>query len=331
MVAGTGAPGQTVPPSPLRRHPRRCSAAAAAAVVIAAVALLLGGVPASPGDAAETPTAQGGDCAPPASGDTTVRLTVAGEVRSALVHVPPGAALRTPAPLVIALHGQGGDGPWMAGYTGLSELADREGFIALYPSARPQRRSWALRAGDAHDDMPFMSLLIDRALAGLCADPARVYVTGVSNGGGFAGRIGCELSDRVAAIAPVAGGYRALAPCRPARPVSVLEIHGTSDPVVPYAGRPPDRAGSVTRFLLGWRRIDGCPGRAQRRALAAGVAWLGWSGCAEGTRVEHIRLAGVGHTWPGARAADGTRAPGPLWASAAAWRFLRGQVRVPRR
>ena len=80
-----------------------------------------------------------------------------------------------------------------------------------------------------------------------------IYVTGVSNGGGMAARAACELADRLAAAAPVAGGYGTLPACRPSRPLPVLEVHGTGDGVVPYAGKGPRRSGSVAGWLGMWR------------------------------------------------------------------------------
>jgi polyhydroxybutyrate depolymerase len=99
------------------------------------------------------------------------------------------------------------------------------------------------------DDVGFIKALLQVLPSRMCIDPSRIYATGVSNGGGFAARLGCELSSQIAAIAPVAGGYRSLDPCHPDRPVAVLEIHGTADTVVPYDGKPPDYGGSVQKFL----------------------------------------------------------------------------------
>src|SRR5436305_2185699 len=135
----------------------------------------------------------------------------------------------------------------MEHYSGLTQLADADHFIVAYPSAASAHHFWTLNGADPSrpDDVAFVAALLDRLERKVCMDRERVYATGVSNGGGFAARIGCELSARIAAIAPVAGGYRSLAECRPDRPVSVLEIHGTSDPVVPYDGKPPDYRGNV--------------------------------------------------------------------------------------
>jgi len=110
----------------------------------------------------------------------------------------------------------------------------------------------------------------------------------------------------LAAVAPVAGGYKSLPGCHPLRPVPMLEIHGTGDRVVPYKGSGPQRAGDVSGFLLQWRRLDGCPGRVSRRFIqprkpARRVTELRWIGCAGGSAVVHDRVVEAEHGWPGER------------------------------
>jgi polyhydroxybutyrate depolymerase len=219
----------------------------------------------------------------------------------------------------------------MAAYSGLSAFADRNHFIAVYPDAvaPPGKRPfWTLNGTDRTkpDDVRFVSDLLRRLQRTLCVDSRRVYATGVSNGGGMAARLGCELSARFAAIAPVAGGYRSLDPCRATRPVSVLEIHGTSDPVVPYDGRPPDYAGSVPRFLAGWTARNGCGTQPQSRFVAPGTQRTDWGGCREQTAVQHLRLSGVGHTWPGSSGSGSA-----VSASREVWLFFRGRMKSPAR
>ena len=84
----------------------------------------------------------------------------------------------------------------------------------------------------------------------------------------------------------------------------MLEIHGTADQVVPYGGKPPDYNGSVKRWLGQWRRIDGCHGKADRLKPAPGVTEIAWRHCSAGTRVEHVRLDGQAHGWPGGPRTD---------------------------
>ena len=114
----------------------------------------------------------------------------------------------------------------------------------------------------------------------MCVDPQRVFATGVSNGGSMVALAACELSSRITAIASVSGDYSRQPPCRPARPVSVLEIHGTADQVVPYFGKPARRTtDGVPPFVDGWVARDECAARCQiglARATGAvvSVEWL---------------------------------------------------------
>jgi polyhydroxybutyrate depolymerase len=253
---------------------------------------------------------------------TTVNVATSDGPRSALLHLPPHWR-DVRLPLVVALHGSGGDGPFMESYSGLSRLADKAGFAVVYPSAPGGVWSYG-----TDRDVPFIDELLDQLAGRACIDASRVYVTGVSNGGGMTARLGCRLAERVVAIAPVAGGYKALPPCTPKQPVSVLEIHGTADSVVPYGGVPPDYAGSVTRYLRGWLGMDGCHGNVQRSTVNAKTQRLRWTGCSAGTTVQHLRMFGAPHTWPGANPSD----PWPA-AQEMVWDFFQsvGAHGAPRR
>src|SRR5690242_4790637 len=167
-----------------------------------------------------------------------------------LLHIPP----KPPVGLVLAFHGAGGTGDGFAGGTGFSDAADDHDFAVLYPGAS-KRNFWSLNDHMGTTDLDNLRALLPQAEALACTN--RVFATGVSNGGGFTARVACELDD-IVAIAPVAGGYRALDPCPSTRRVSVLEVHGTADHVVPYDGKQPDYAGSVPRYLSGWAKRDHC-------------------------------------------------------------------------
>jgi polyhydroxybutyrate depolymerase len=143
-------------------------------------------------------------------------------------------------------------------------------------------------------------------------------MAGVSNGGGMAARFACAGDDRLAGLVSVAGGYSTLPACRARRPLSVLEIHGTADAVVPYAGP----RGVVLPWVRGWVARDGCAGGARRTWKSVHVVRLQWGRCRGGAIVAHLRLIGGRHAWPGARPPD----PGPSFGISAAreaWRFLR--------
>jgi polyhydroxybutyrate depolymerase len=231
-------------------------------------------------------------CAP---GEHTLRFTADGESHEALLHVPPSAHGRLP--VVVAFHGAHYGARFVSIYYGLSPVADKQKFAVLYPQASHDV-FWQLPANQT-EDVEATRVLLDRVVALSCIDGTRVYATGASNGGGFSARLGCEMADRLAAIAPVAGGYSPLGPCQPARPLPVLEIHGTRDQVVPYWGKGDAGDGSVAHFLGEWTELDGCTGSADRTVLGHGVTRLVWDSCQSGSVVEHLRLAGTDHGWPG--------------------------------
>src|SRR3954453_9982105 len=255
---------------------------ALAALVAVVVALLsLSDDPAEP----PRPAAAAIEQCTPAAGDQTLP-------GDALLHVPAGKA---PVALVLAFHGAGGTGPGMAGYSGLSEAADEHGFAVLYPSAA-HHHFWSLNRKMGTQDIDALKALLPRALTAACVDATHVFATGVSNGGGFPARVGCELD--VAAIAPVAGGYRALDPCPATARTSVLEIHGAADTVVPYDGKAPDFRGSVPRYLRGWAKRDGCQAPSTSHP-SHGVTVIRYA-CTGGFAIKHLKLAGTDHGWPGA-------------------------------
>jgi polyhydroxybutyrate depolymerase len=224
---------------------------------------------------------------------------VDGIQRTALVNLPPGESSGAPLPLVMTFHGAGGNGRAAESSTGMTDLGNRDRFIAVYPNA--SGRLWGVtgRGPEGGDDVLFVSSLLDELDSELCIDGSRVYAAGVSNGGSFVARIGCELSDRLSAIAPVAGGYGVQPSCQPRRPVSVLEIHGTNDRTVPYDGGGSDGETGVWPFLSQWKAWDGCASTPPVwRRLAARALWVAKAGCEAGVTVAHIKLIGEPHAWP---------------------------------
>jgi polyhydroxybutyrate depolymerase len=245
-----------------------------------------------------------GPCArSPAVGSHGTRF----EGRLVLIHVPQGLRGGRHVPLVLAFHGAGGNGAEMERYSGFSHSADLDHFIAVYPTAVGP--VWNITgSGRGANDVLFVQRLLDRLEGTLCVDSQRVYAAGVSNGGGMVALLGCALSARLAAIAPVAGIYTGQPSCRTARPVSVIEIHGTSDLIAPYMG-PGASASSPgpPPFVRGWVHRDSCARTARTFSIASRSELFEWTGCAGGATVEHVRIQGGTHQWPGALPPD----PGP--------------------
>lgn len=178
------------------------------------------------------------------AGDFVRSIEIGGRERTFLVHVPNAKTPSAGMPVLIFLHGGGGNGRIVEQTSGFSELADREGFIAVYPDGTgrlPNRFTWDAAnccgyAYDQHiDDVGFISAMIDSLIAAFDVDPARVYVTGHSNGAMMTYRLGCELAGKIAAIAPDAGALNTES-CSPSHPLPVLIVHGEADQNVPVAG-----------------------------------------------------------------------------------------------
>ena len=151
-----------------------------------------------------------------------------------------------------------------------------------------------------------MNALIDQVSGQVGIDPDRVYVTGMSNGAIMSGRIACQMSDRIAAVAQVAGTVAVdIAPtCEPGRPVPILEIHGTDDPLVPYDG------GTVAAMLGGRGDVIGVDAWASfwvandsaaeqpETTLGTDTTIRTWKGATPASDVVFYRVDGAGHTWP---------------------------------
>ena len=252
-----------------------------------------------------------GDLAP---GDHTRSVRVGTQQpRPYLLHVPPSYDARKPTPVVLALHPFAADGPMMARISGLGETADREGFLVAYPDGtgrRPMLRwNFGATAGDGVDDVAYLAGVLDDLAAVANVDPRRVYATGFSNGGMMCYRLAAELSDRIAAIAPVAGTM-ATGGARPRRPVPVLHFHGTRDTFVTYDGRlwrepQAARLMGVEATVRFWAESNGCPEAPARATVPRGgddgliVNRVAYGPGRDGSEVILYVIEGGGHTWPG--------------------------------
>ena len=248
----------------------------------------------------------------------STRILVDGASRSYRIHVPRDLGLE-PAPLVLAFHGGGSQGKGMERLTRFDDLADREGFIVAYPDGIDKHWSDGREVTPdtarerRGDDVAFVTALIDEIERDHAIDPRRVYATGISNGAIFANYLGSRLANRIAAIAPVAGGIaeRFAPEFAPTRPVSVLVIQGTRDPLMPFEGgevKPGNRGRIVPtrRALELWARANGLSGEPEHSVRpdtyvgdACTVSASRWSGGHEGSELLYLEIDGGGHTWPG--------------------------------
>lgn len=260
----------------------------------------------------------------PDSGTVCRSLDFDGLTRTYRLYVPGPDAPR-PLSLVFVLHGGGGTGIGMVRLTGAGfhGLAESGGAIIVYPDGVDRqwndgRRDFDSRAhSEDIDDVGFTSRLIDRIAEEHPIDLDRVYATGMSNGGMMSFRLGCGLSPRLAAIAPVAANMPAdlMRDCAPAQPLSVLVTAGTEDPLIPFAGghvvsarRSRGQVTSAGDSLAFWARHNGCGAQAKVTLLpdrAPGdhtrLERAEWPNCSAGVSVTLNKIVGGGHTWPGGR------------------------------
>jgi polyhydroxybutyrate depolymerase len=254
-------------------------------------------------------------------GDHRIELAFGGHVRDYLVHVPPAAAAGRPLPLVLNFHGAASNAAGQQGFSHLDDLADRAGFVAVYPDGTGRfKRFLTWNAGTCcgsamiqHvDDVGFAVAVLDDCARRTPVDRQRVYATGMSNGAMMAHRLAAEVPERIAAIAPVAGGmvYQRFGP---GLTVPVLQIHSVDDPRALYhGGLGPTFPGTAYRVLhpdvdemmRRWADHDGCP--AMPRVVATlhapngqTATHLVWAPCRDGAEVALWRLKGAGHVWPG--------------------------------
>jgi polyhydroxybutyrate depolymerase len=233
----------------------------------------------------------------PRAGDHSLRVLP--RTPAVTVHVPEGVRAGRRVPLVIGLHGAGQDARGFEAESAFTQVADDHGFVIAYPMSWRARGFWRYPEPDGpRSGLRYLRAAIDAVARTQCVDRGRVLVTGISSGGRMTYAAGCELADVLLAIAPVSGGTRQLPPCRPARAISILDTHGTSDRIVSYRGRGPDRDGRVREVMEGWARREGCRARPRARRIDAHVTRLEWPGCRAGVRVAHLRVEGGGHAWP---------------------------------
>ncbi len=242
---------------------------------------------------------------------TKYQFKVGPENRVYYLHLPRNAGPALALPLVLAFHEGGGQPSGMAETTHLNSVADEHGFAVAYPEGIDRHWNDELIHSSAND-VAFISALIDKLIAEKHVDGARVFATGLSNGGFFAVRLACELTDKIAAVAVVSATMpEALShSCKPSRPISMLFMLGTQDKFVPINGG--TVAGDRSRVLSldaaaqFWIAQDHISAKGQQqqmpntnrrdRTQAQRTIYRDDKSKAE---VIVYKIVGGGHTWPG--------------------------------
>jgi len=239
------------------------------------------------------------------------------------VHVPKKYDAANPAPVVIVFHGGGGNPESMARLSGMNAKSDEAGFIVVYPfgSGKLDDHLLTFNGGDCCgyamqrkiDDVGFTRAMLDDLAKVANVDTNRVFATGLSNGGIMSHYVASELSDRIAAIAPV-GGPLMMDASNAKRPVPVMHFHGTGDEFAPFkggfgkgaaAGKGVTDFKSVEHTIQSWVKANGCkpdpevvafPDKSEDGMKCTRKTW---SGGKDGSEVVLIEIENGGHTWPG--------------------------------
>jgi polyhydroxybutyrate depolymerase len=242
-------------------------------------------------------------------GETNRSVTVGGMNRTYLLHVPPGYDGSTPVPVVIDFHPLGGTGNGQRNLSGWGDLADQEGFIAVFPNGVDN--SWNVgrccppAADQQVDDVAFARAIIAQLQTEACVDAKRIYASGCSNGGGMSYKVACEAADVIAAVAPVdfdcvvgPNNVPSCGGCNPARPISEIQFRATGDFAVNYEGGPaPIPQGmdfpGAEQNLSDWGEINSCTGAPA--PLDDHPACEAFPTCADGAQTMLCTRQGGGH------------------------------------
>lgn len=253
-------------------------------------------------------------------GDYEFSLRYGGARRQYLVHVPPSYRPDLPAPLVLALHGGGGNMRYQANDEryGLISKSDVAGFVAVFPNGYSRNRrglfaTWnagtccAAARDEKIDDVGFLKAVVADVARRAAIDRARVYSIGMSNGAMMSYRLACEAPETIRAVMAVAGTDNTTT-CPSGKPVSILHIHALNDDHVLYEGgagpaaRDPSKDTdfiSVAATIEKWRGRNGCPAEP-RRVLEGDGAWCDlYQPCTDGSAVKLCTTRTGGHSWPG--------------------------------
>jgi polyhydroxybutyrate depolymerase len=279
-----------------------------------------------------------------AAQETKETITVENVDRSYVVHLPKGYDEKQHYPVVVLLHGENQQADDIERLTRFNELADKDSIIAVYPSAQhgrwnfgvaetpvqqyrrgpygrrggwgyprypqpqPREQGERRRPPQPADDMDFFNQMLDKLSTRFSVDIARIYFAGLSEGGFMTMKIGCGLTDRVAGIATVGAAMPKTMVCVPSRPLPVIMIAGTSDPVVKYDGGTGKHGRiptiSAEDSAKAWAKNDRCTEKPSHSKLDHAKGGLEtkidtYGSCQENAEVSLYSVKGGGNTWPG--------------------------------
>ena len=262
--------------------------------------------------------------------DLTIKMEFGGRERNYIVHLPPKEKMNASVPLLFHLHGGGGTAKGTAGLTfgRFNELADRDGFIVVYPNAINKNWNDGRKLEDVIawkediDDVGFITAIVDKLKQKYKIDNKRIFTTGMSNGGFMTSRLLCDRADIFSggAILTASLSKDYMPKCDPEKPVAVMVMNGTEDPLIPYDGglikvfrKTRGEIVSTDEIVDFWKDKNGCTVKKNTVALPDSTAddttviVEEYSNCQDRGALVLYTIKGGGHTWPGGKQYLGER------------------------
>lgn len=268
--------------------------------------------------------------------NTTVTTVVGGVTRTYKLYVPAIYTQGTAVPLIFNFHGYGSNSTEQEAYGDFRPIADTANFILVHPQGLSVNGSTGWNnfglPATAQADIQFVEQMITEISSEYSINSNRIYSTGMSNGGFMSNDLACFLSNRFAAIASVTGGMTTLHKnaCNPSHPVPMMQIHGTTDAVVPYTGGGTGSFLHVDSLVKFWRNFNHCDENPTFEALPDLITsdnctaeHYVWKNGLQGSTVELYKIINGGHTWPGAIFPVNGNTNQDFKASIEIWRFFR--------
>lgn len=246
------------------------------------------------------------------TGKITNTIDVAGTKREYIVYIPKNYSSDKKYPLLFAFHGLGGSMQGSYDNSKFHLLAETENFISVHPNGISSK--WNAITANNNVDIAFTKALIEKLKNTYSIDSKRIYSSGMSNGGYFSFLLACEMSDQIAAIGSVTGLMfkKALINCKPTKPVPIMQIHGTSDPVVDYSG-----VDKVISYWVKHNKLNGTPTKSAipdtNKSDGSTVERFVYKGTSDDVEIQHLKVTGGGHDWPGHKGNMDIKASEEVW------------------
>ena len=239
------------------------------------------------------------------AGRSVHTMTSAGVERSYVLYVPVGPP--RPRPVVVSIHGWGGNAAQQLDYTGIEAVSEREDFLVVAPNGAGTPPHFELIGTQ---DVDFIVAMIDDVANHACIDRDRVFATGMSNGGAMSSVLGCRAADTFAAVAPVAAIVYIEPFCANTAAIPVIAFMGTADTVVPFAGGRVNCCGEwyvrpASDAMHDWAVHNGCAVPPIIERVGTDVELRRWDGCRDGAATRFYVVEDGGHSWPGAVPIEG--------------------------